>query len=88
MKKGAVVVNTSRGGVVDDTALADALRKGHLGGAALDVFDTEPVGADNVFADTPNLLATPHIAGVTKESNVRVSWMIAREVAAKLGLRT
>lgn len=87
MKQGAVIVNTARGGVIDDTALADALRRRHLGGAALDVFETEPVPADNVFSDVPNLLATPHIAGVTEESNSRVSWMIAREVASRLGLR-
>jgi len=87
MKQGAVIVNTARGGVIDDTALADALRRRHLGGAALDVFETEPVPADNVFSDVPNLLATPHIAGVTEESNSRVSWMIAREVARRLGLR-
>lgn len=87
MKQGAVIVNTARGGVIDDAALADALRRRHLGGAALDVFETEPVPADNVFSDVPNLLATPHIAGVTEESNARVSWMIAREVASRLGLR-
>ncbi|MEM8588425.1 MAG: hydroxyacid dehydrogenase [Pseudomonadota bacterium] len=87
MKQGAVIVNTARGGVIDDVALADALRRRHLGGAALDVFETEPVPADNVFSDVPNLLATPHIAGVTEESNARVSWMIAREVASRLGLR-
>lgn len=87
MKQGAVIVNTARGGVIDDAALADALRRRHLGGAALDVFETEPVPADNVFSDVPNLLATPHIAGVTEESNSRVSWMIAREVASRLGLR-
>ena len=87
MKQGAVIVNTARGGVIDDAALADALRRRHLGGVALDVFETEPVPADNVFSDVPNLLATPHIAGVTEESNSRVSWMIAREVASRLGLR-
>jgi len=86
MKQGAVIVNTSRGGVIDDGALADALRHGHLGGAALDVFEVEPVIAENPFAGLPNLLATPHIAGVTDESNVRVSWMIARQVANRLGL--
>ncbi|MEO1223889.1 MAG: hydroxyacid dehydrogenase [Pseudomonadota bacterium] len=87
MKQGAVIVNTARGGVIDDAALAEALRRRHLGGAALDVFETEPLPANHVFSDVPNLLATPHIAGVTEESNSRVSWMIAREVASRLGLR-
>ncbi|MDZ5456249.1 hydroxyacid dehydrogenase [Azohydromonas lata] len=77
MKRGAVLVNTARGGVVDEAALADALRAGHLGGAALDVFATEPLPAAVYFQDCPNLLLTPHIAGVSAESNERVSFLIA-----------
>ncbi len=80
MKKGAVLVNTSRGGIVDEPALAAALRSGHLGGAALDVFETEPLPASTVFAGCPNLLLTPHIAGVSAESNERVSFLIAEKV--------
>ena len=80
MKKGAVLINTSRGGIVDEAALAAALKRGHLGGAALDVFDAEPLPAGNVFAGCPNLLLTPHIAGVSAESNERVSFMIAEKV--------
>ena len=80
MKKGAMLINTSRGGIVDEAALAAALKRGHLGGAALDVFDAEPVPAGNVFAGCPNLLLTPHIAGVSAESNERVSFMIAEKV--------
>ncbi len=80
MKKGAVLINTSRGGIVDEPALAAALRSGHLGGAALDVFETEPLPAGTVFADCPNLVLTPHIAGVSAESNERVSFMIAEKV--------
>ncbi|KNZ33539.1 MAG: 3-phosphoglycerate dehydrogenase [Methylibium sp. NZG] len=80
MKQGAVLVNTSRGGIVDEAALAAALKSGHLGGAALDVFDAEPLPAANVFAGCPNLLLTPHIAGVSAESNERVSFMIAEKV--------
>ena len=80
MKQGAVLINTSRGGIVDEAALAAALRAGHLGGAALDVFDAEPLPAANVFTGCPNLLLTPHIAGVSAESNERVSFMIAEKV--------
>ncbi|MBB5216111.1 hydroxyacid dehydrogenase [Parapusillimonas granuli] len=81
MRPGAILINTARGGIVDESALADALRAGRLGGAALDVFAQEPLKAGNAFADAPNLILTPHIAGVTAESNQRVSQMIADEVA-------
>lgn len=86
MRPGAVLINTARGGVVDEAALADSLRRGHLGGAALDVFAEEPLSAGNaaVFAGLDNLILTPHIAGVTVESNVRVSAVTARQVRTAL----
>ena len=84
MRPGAVLVNTSRGGIVDETALAAALRSGHLGGAALDVFEHEPLPAGSPLAGAPRLLLTPHIAGLTLESNMRVSTMIADRVLAFL----
>ncbi|MBS7707113.1 hydroxyacid dehydrogenase [Chelatococcus asaccharovorans] len=86
MKKDAVVINAARGGVVDENALAAALRAGHLGGAALDVFEDEPLDADrgSIFAGIPNLILTPHIAGVTVESNVRVSWVTVDNIRRHL----
>jgi (S)-sulfolactate dehydrogenase len=84
MKPDAVLINTARGGVVDDSALADALKEQRLAGAMLDVFETEPMTADNPFHGVPNLVLTPHIAGVTEESNVRVSSVIAENVCLAL----
>lgn len=84
MKPGAVLINTARGGIVDEIALAAALRSGQLGGAAIDVFDTEPLPAAAHFEGCPNLLLTPHVAGVTAESNERVSDLIATRVLEAL----
>ncbi len=84
MKRDAVVINTARGGIVDEAALAAMLREGRLGGAALDVFEKEPLAAGSPLVGVPRLLLTPHIAGVTLESNERVSALIAERVAAAL----
>ena len=84
MKRGAVLINTARGGIIDEAALAAALRGGHLGGAAIDVFGSEPLPASAHFADCQNLLLTPHIAGVSAESNERVSFLIADKVLEAL----
>ncbi len=84
MKPGAVLINTARGGIIDETALAAALRAGHLGGAALDVFATEPLPHSAHFEGCPNLILTPHVAGVSAESNERVSSLIAERVLEAL----
>ena len=86
MKPGAVLVNAARGGVLDEKALAAALTEGRIGGAALDVYETEPLTreAARLFLDVPNLVLTPHIAGVTIESNQRVSQLTMDNVCAVL----
>jgi len=84
MKREAVLINTARGGIVDEAAVAAMLREGRLGGAALDVFDAEPLAAGSPLAGAPRLILTPHIAGVTVEANERVSALIAERVASAL----
>ncbi|WP_439499794.1 hydroxyacid dehydrogenase [Bosea sp. (in: a-proteobacteria)] len=85
MKPDAVLVNAARGGVMDEAALVAALKGGKLAGAALDVFEEEPLrGGAKLFAGTPNLILTPHIAGNTVESNGRVSGLVAERVIAAL----
>jgi len=84
MKAGAILINTSRGHILDIAAVASALRLGQLGGAAIDVFDTEPMSADTALQNCPNLLLTPHISGLSVQSNKRVSFMIAERVLEKL----
>lgn len=78
----AIIVDTARGGIIDEAALCDALRGGRLGGAALDVFEHEPPDATALarFTGVPNLLLTPHVAGVTAESNRAVSALVAERV--------
>ena len=84
MKPGAVLINTARGGIVDEAALAASLKAGHLGGAAIDVFEAEPLPASPHFQGCPNLVLTPHIAGVSTESNERVSFLIAQKLLEAL----
>jgi (S)-sulfolactate dehydrogenase len=87
MKKGALLINAARGGVVVEADLAAALKSGHLGGAAMDVFDIEPIDAASgaVFAGVPNVILTPHVAGVTRESNARISSVTVENVMRVLG---
>jgi D-3-phosphoglycerate dehydrogenase len=68
MKKGTFIVNTARGGIIDEPALYKALISGHLAGAGLDVFEQEPTSADNPLLTLENVISSPHMAGVTVEA--------------------
>ena len=82
IKNSSLIINTSRGGIIDENSLAKLLKENKIGGAALDVFNTEPINKENAkkFEGLDNLILTPHIGGVTKESNERVSKMIAKKI--------
>ena len=84
MKRGACIVNTARGGVLDEAAMVEALACGQLGAAALDVFEDEPLPADSSLAGVPNLYLTPHIAGLTEEANARTGELIASRIRSAL----
>ena len=81
MKKGAYLINASRGTVVEIDALADALRSKHLNGAAVDVFPVEPAGNDEKFSsplqNLPNVILTPHIGGSTEEAQAAIGVEVA-----------
>jgi D-3-phosphoglycerate dehydrogenase len=79
MKPGARLINAARGELVDEAALADALKSGHLAGAALDVFAEEPP-KNSPLTGLPNLIATPHVAGSTAEAQEEVGTLIAQQV--------
>ncbi|MCF6759609.1 2-hydroxyacid dehydrogenase [Pseudomonas fragi] len=84
LKRGAFVVNTARGGMIDEQALADALRSGHLGGAATDVLSVEPPRDGNplLAADIPRLIITPHSAWGSREARQRIVGQLAQNAEA------
>ena len=80
MKRGAYVINAARGGLVDESALLQLLDEGHLAGAALDTFTTEPLPADSPLRAHANLILTPHLGASTGEAQQAVSMILARQV--------
>ena len=84
MRPGAFVLNVARGGIVDEAALADALRSGQVAGAAVDVFSSEPMAADNPLRGAPNVVLTPHLGASTSEAQDRVGIEMAEQVLLAL----
>ena len=77
MQKGSILVNVSRGGLIDENALCDALNSGHLDGAGLDVFEKEPLQADSPLRSAKNIFLTPHIAWYSQSAGRRlVTWAL------------
>jgi D-3-phosphoglycerate dehydrogenase len=87
LRPGALLINTARGPIVDETALIDALRSRHLGGAGLDTFETEPIAPDNPLLGLPNVILTPHVAGVTRNAALQVATITAQNVVDALAGR-
>lgn len=83
MKPGAILVNIARGGVVDDTALIDALRRGTIAGAGLDVFENEPA-LDGRFLERPNVVLTPHTGSATRATRMKMAMLAADNLIAAL----
>jgi phosphoglycerate dehydrogenase-like enzyme len=80
LRRGSYLINVARGGLVDKDALYDNLVRGHLAGAGLDVFRQEPVPIDDPLLTLPNVIATPHIAGVTEESFNAIADVVAGNI--------
>jgi phosphoglycerate dehydrogenase-like enzyme len=80
LKPGVLVVNTARGELIDEAALIDGLRSGHIGGAAIDVYEQEPLPADSPLRSMPNVLLSPHVAAQTEESRKLVAIAAAEAI--------
>ena len=84
MKPTAFLINTARGGIVDETALAEALRSGVIAGAAVDVLDTEPMSDQTPLRQLPNCTITPHVAWAAVETRKRLLQIVTENIAAYL----
>jgi D-3-phosphoglycerate dehydrogenase len=88
LKPGALLINTARGPIIDEAAMIDALRSGHLAGAGLDTFETEPIPTDSPLLGLDNVILTPHVAGVTRNAALQVATITARNVVDALAGRS
>jgi glyoxylate reductase len=84
MKPSAVLVNTARGPIVDQAALAEALRRRHIAGAGLDVFETEPIAPDDPLLGLDNCVVVPHVGSATVATRGRMAGMAADNILAAL----
>ena len=84
MAPDSILVNTARGGIVDEAALEAALKAGKLGGAGIDVFAREPAAVDHPLLKLPNVVVAPHVAGVTRESVDRMAIATVRNILSML----
>ena len=84
MKPTALLVNAARGGIVDSVALAEALHRGHLFGAALDVFEEEPPAVNHPLMTAPRTFFSPHVASMTSGSMARMAEVVSRQVVQVL----
>ena len=84
MKKGVRLINCARGGILDEQALAQAIKEGHVGGAAMDVFEEEPPAKDHPLLLLPQVVATPHLGASTEEAQLNVAIEVAKQVADAL----
>ena len=82
MKKGSYLINASRGGIVDEEALCEVLKSGHLAGCAIDVFEKEPPAKDHPLLKMPQVIAVPHLGASTREGQDRAGQEVAKIVIA------
>ncbi len=87
MKKGAILINTARGGIVDETALANALKTGHLAAAGLDVFETEPLLPESKLLNLKNIVFSPHIGSATASTRKRMAELAVENAVAAIAGR-